>query len=91
MWNTVKVIWVLAAASRKPMSRSASSVLESSPARMSMTVILASALASVSKIFIWSAVEVMSTTSVMSGWKRLSVPFGASVSKARVGMLWATK
>ena len=32
---------------------------------------------SVSKIFIWSAVECMSTTSVMSGWNRFSVPFGA--------------
>jgi hypothetical protein len=47
--------------------------------------------ARVSKIFIWSAVECMSTTSVTSGWKRLSVPFGLSVSKARVGMLWAMK
>ena len=28
----------------------------------------------------------MSTTSVMSGWKRRSVPLGDSVSKARVGM-----
>ncbi len=39
-------------------------------ARMSITVIWASALASVSKIFIWSDVEVMSTTSVMFGWNR---------------------
>ena len=91
MWNTVKVSWAFFAASRKPMSRSDRSVVESRPARMSITVTCASALDSVSKIFIWSAVECMSTTSVTSGWKRFSVPFGLSVSKARVGMLWAMK
>jgi hypothetical protein len=32
----------------------------------------------VSKIFIWSGTDVTSTTSVMAGWKRLSVPFGHS-------------
>ena len=58
MWNTVKVSWAFFAASRKPMSRSAFSVVDSSPARMSITVTCASALDSVSKIFIWSAVEV---------------------------------
>ena len=43
------------------------------------------AVDSVSKMRIWSGTEVTSTMSVMSGWKRLSVPFGDSVSKARVG------
>ena len=33
----------------------------------------------------------MSTISVMSGWKRFSVPRGDSVSKARVGTLLALK
>jgi hypothetical protein len=46
---------------------------------------------SVSKIFIWSEVVVMSTISVRSGWKRFSVPRGDSVSKARVGTLLALK
>ena len=46
---------------------------------------------SVSKIFIWSEVVVMSTISVMSGWKRIRVPRGDSVSKARVGTLLALK
>ena len=76
MWNTVKVSCPFFAASRKPMSRSDRSVGDSRPARMSITVTCASALDSVSKIFIWSATEVMSTTSVMSGWKRFSVPLG---------------
>ena len=49
-----------------------------------MTVTLASVLDSVSKIRIWSGTMVTSTISVTSGWKRLSVPFGASLSKARV-------
>jgi hypothetical protein len=40
----------------------------------------------VSMIFIWSVVWVRSTTSVMSGWKRLRVPRGCSVSKARAGV-----
>jgi len=69
----------------KPMSRSAVSVGDSSPARTSIIVTVASEI--VSKICIWSAILVTSTTSVTSGWKRLSVPFGASVSKARVGTL----
>ncbi len=43
------------------------------------------------EVFIWSAVVVMSTISVMSGWKRISVPRGDSVSKARVGTLLALK
>ena len=46
---------------------------------------------SVSKIFIWSEVVVISTISVRSGWKRFSVPRGNSVSKARVGTLLALK
>ena len=91
MWNTAKVIWPFRAASRKPMSLNAFSVWERRPARTSMTVICASVLDRVSKIFIWSAVVVMSTTSVTSGWKRFSVPRGDSVSNARVGMLWAMK
>jgi hypothetical protein len=74
-----------------PMSRSALSVGDISPARTSMTVTAASAELSVSKIFIWSATSVMSTTSVASGWKRLSVPRGASVSKARMGTWCAMK
>ena len=73
------------------MSRSERSVVDSSPARMSITVILALEVLTVSNTFIWSEVEVMSTTSVMSGWNRRSVPFGASVSKARVGMLCASR
>ena len=68
------------------MSLSACSVGDSSPARTSITVTLASALPGVSKIFIWSETEVTSTTSVTSGWKRLSVPRGELVSKARVGV-----
>ncbi len=68
----------------KPMSRSALRVGDINPARTSITVTEASAELSVSKIFIWSATNVMSTTSVRSGWKRLSVPRGDSVSKARV-------
>ncbi len=86
MWNTAKVIWPFLANSRKPMSLSACKVGDSRPARTSMTVTLAAALPSVSKIFIWSATAVTSTTSVTSGWKRLSVPRGDSVSKARVGV-----
>ena len=73
------------------MSRSALSVVESSPARMSITVIWAFAVLTLSNTFIWSEVEVMSTTSVMSGWNRRRVPLGDSVSKARVGMLWAIR
>ena len=67
MWNTTKVSWSFLPASRKPMSRSERSVVESRPARTSMTVSWASAFDSVSNTFIWSAVEVTSTTSVMSG------------------------
>ena len=67
------------------MSRSARSVGDSRPARTSITVTLASVVDSVSKIFIWSGTDVTSTMSVMSGWKRFSVPLGDSVSKARVG------
>jgi hypothetical protein len=63
---------------------------DSSPARTSITVTEVPAL-SVSKIFIWSAVVVMSTIWVMSGWKRISVPRGDSVSNARVGTLLALK
>ena len=73
------------------MSASACSVEDSSPARTSMTVTFAAAIPSVSKIFIWSGTEVTSTTSVTSGWKRLSVPRGDSVSKARIGVWWALK
>src|SRR5665647_719985 len=86
IWNTAKVIWPFLADSKKPISLSACSVGDNSTARTSITVTLASALPSVSKIFIWSGIEVTSTTSVTSGWKRLSVPRGASVSKARVGV-----
>ena len=58
---------------------------------MSITVIWALAVLMVSNIFIWSAVEVISTTSVMSGWNRRRVPLGNSVSKARVGTLCAIR
>ncbi len=61
------------------------------PARTSISVTAALEVSSVSKIFIWSGTEVTSTTSVMSGWKRLSVPRGHSVSKARVGILRAAR
>ena len=64
---------------------------DSRPARTSITVTEGLTAFSVSKIFIWSEVVVMSTISVMSGWKRLSVPRGNSVSKARVGTLLALK
>ena len=67
MWKTTKVSWPFFTASRKPMSRSARSVGESRPARTSITVTLASVLDSVSKIRIWSATDVASTMSVMSG------------------------
>ncbi|MGY4318951.1 hypothetical protein ACVWW1_008278 [Bradyrhizobium sp. JR3.5] len=90
MWNTAKVIWPERAASRKPMSRSEASAGDSRPARTSMTVTEEPAF-SVSKIFIWSAVVVMSTISVMSGWKRFNVPRGDSVSNARVCTLLALK
>ena len=72
------------------MSRSEARVGDKRPARTSITVTLARRF-SVSKIFIWSEVEVTSTISVMSGWKRFSVPRGDSVSKARVGTLLALK
>ena len=49
------MIWPFLADSMKPMSLSACSVDDSRPARTSITVTLASALPSVSKIFIWSA------------------------------------
>jgi hypothetical protein len=49
------------------MSRSDRNVGDSRPARTSITVTLASVLESVSKIRIWSATEVTSTMSVMSG------------------------
>jgi hypothetical protein len=91
MWNTAKVICPDLAASRKPMSRKEASAGDSSPARTSITVTEGLAAFSVSKIFIWSEVVVMSTISVMLGWKRLSVPRGDSVSKARVGTLLALK
>ena len=91
IWNTAKVIWPDLAASRKPMSRSEASAGDSSPARTSITVTEGLAAFSVSKIFIWSEVVVMSTISVMSGWKRFSVPRGDSVSNARVGTLLALK
>ena len=61
------------------------------PARTSITVTDGLTAFSVSKIFIWSGVAVMSTISVMSGWKRFKVPRGDSVSKARVGTLFALK
>ena len=77
IWNTVKVSCAFFAASRKPMSRSDCSVVESRPARMSITVTCASVLDSVSKIFIWSAVECMSTTSVSVGVEALQRALGA--------------
>ena len=49
------------------MSRSERSVGDSRPARTSITVTLASVVESVSKIRIWSATDVASTMSVMSG------------------------
>ena len=52
---------------------------------------LALAVLTLSNTFIWSAVEVRSTTSVMSGCNRRRVPLGNSVSKARVGMLCAIR
>jgi hypothetical protein len=64
IWNTAKVIWPFLADSRKPMSDSACKVDDNRPARTSITVTLASALPSVSKIFIWSGTCVTSTTSV---------------------------
>jgi hypothetical protein len=67
IWKTTKVSCPFFTASRKPMSRSERSVGESSPARTSITVTLASVLESVSKIRIWSATEVTSTISAMSG------------------------
>ncbi len=73
------------------MSRSEASAGDSRPARTSITVTEGLAEFSVSKIFIWSEVVVMSTISVMSGWKRFRVPRGDSVSKARVGTLLALK
>ena len=72
------------------MSRSEASAGDSSPARTSITVTEGPAL-SVSKIFIWSEVVVMSTISVISGWNRFSVPRGDSVSNARVCTLLALK
>ena len=61
------------------------------PARTSITVTDGLTAFSVSKIFIWSGVVVISTISVISGWKRFRVPRGNSVSKARVGTLLALK
>ena len=90
IWNTAKVIWPERAASRKPISRSEASAGDNNPARTSITVTEGPAFR-VSKIFIWSPVVVMSTISVISGWKRFSVPRGDSVSKARVGTLLALK
>ena len=66
IWKTTKVICPFFTASRKPMSRKARSVGDSSPARTSMTVTLASG-DSVSKIRIWSGTEVTSTMSLTSG------------------------
>ncbi len=91
IWNTAKVIWPAFAASRKPMSRNEASDGDSRPARTSITVTEGLAEFSVSKIFIWSEVVVISTISVASGWKRFSVPRGNSLSKARVGTLLALK
>ena len=91
MWNTQKVIWPDLAASRKPISRSEASAGDNRPARTSITVTEGVAALSVSKIFIWSDVVVMSTISVTSGWKRFRVPRGLSVSNARVGTLLALK
>ena len=91
MWNTAKLICPFFAESRKPISLSACNVDDRRPARTSITVTQACELLSVSKIFIWSGTEVTSTTSVTSVWKRLSVPRGDSVSKARVGIWWAPK
>jgi hypothetical protein len=62
-----KVSWPFFTASRKPISRSERSVGDSSPARTSITVTLASVVESVSKMRIWSATEVTSTISVTSG------------------------
>ena len=67
IWNTAKVICPAFAASRKPISRSEASDGDSRPARTSITVTEGLAAFSVSKIFIWSEVVVMSTISVTSG------------------------
>ena len=75
-------------ASKKPTSVKALSVLDSSPARMSITLILISLVPSVSSIFIWSGACVTSTISVTSGWKRLSVPRGNSESNARASVFF---
>src|SRR5437879_9242839 len=91
IWNTAKVICPVFAASRNPMSRNEASAGDNRPARTSITVTEGLAEFSVSKIFIWSEVVVISTISVASGWKRFSVPRGDSVSKARVGTLLALK
>ena len=61
------------------------------PARTSITVTEGDTALSVSNIFIWSAVTVISTISVISGWKRFRVPRGDSVSNDRVGTLFALK
>jgi hypothetical protein len=53
--------------SMKPMLLNACSVEDNRPARTSITVTLASALCTVSKIFIWSETDATSTTSVTSG------------------------
>ena len=91
MWNSAKVSWPFFPASRNPILRSAFKVDDMMPARTSISVTAAAELSSVSKIFIWSGTEVTSTTSVMSGWNRLRVPRGHSVSKARVGILRAAR
>ena len=67
MWNTAKVIWPFFAASMKPMSRS-----ERKRRRQQSGAHVDHRHGGVggrrvSKIFIWSGTEVMSTTSVMSG------------------------
>src|SRR6266446_6982487 len=64
MWNTAKVIWPDLAASRKPMSRNEANAGDNRPARTSITVTDGLTELSVSKIFIWSEVVVISTISV---------------------------
>src|ERR1700716_2748865 len=91
IWNTAKVICPDFAASRKPMSRNEASAGDNGRAGGARAGREGPAEVSVSKIFIWSEVVVISTISVRWGWKRFSVPRGDSVSNARVGTLFALK
>ena len=91
MWNTAKVIWPdLGGIEEADVAQRGQRRRQQSGADVDHGDRRAAAF-SVSKIFIWSEVVVMSTISVMSGWKRFRVPRGLSVSNARVGTLLALK